>query len=339
MRISVARFLMLAMLLAGLGSVSFGAKTTKKTGAKKKPTASKTKSKTKPKSALSAKNAKSKKSSKSRQVAKTSKSPTATKSTEAVKEEKPAEATDVTPVAPPVEGSETATATTSKKSARGAKKTAPKKEAPLNKTEIKEAEQRLADLGYWTGPVDGTFDEASRHALVAFQKVTGRKLTGKMTRGERAALMRAERPEPKNKGDAHIEVDIDRQVLFMVDADGVVNHVLPVSTGSGEEFKAEGYWRTAITPTGHLSILKKIQGWKKSALGELYYPNYIVGGIAIHGHTSVPFKPASHGCIRIPMFAAKEFFKIAPIGMDVFVLFDPKLETPEVPTETPKQVK
>ena len=335
MRITVARFLMLAMLLAGLGSVSFGAKTTKKTTAAKKPTANKTKSKT----AKSAKNTKSTKSSKSTQVAKTSKPSTSTKSTEPAKEVKPAEATEATTVSTPAESSETATATTSKKSSRGAKKTPPKKEAPLNRTEIKEAEQQLADLGYWTGPVDGTFDEGSRHALVAFQKVTGRKLTGRMTRTERAALMRAERPEPKNRGDAHIEVDLDRQVLFMVDPDGVVNHVLPVSTGSGEEFKAEGYWRTATTPSGHLSILKKIKGWKKSALGELYYPSYIVGGIAIHGHTSVPFKPASHGCIRIPMFAAKEFFSIAPVGMDVFVLFDPKLEAPETPTETPRQIK
>lgn len=335
MRITVARFLMLAMLLAGLGSVSFGAKTTKKTTTKKKPTASKSKSK----SAKTAKNTKAKKSSKSTQVARTSKPTKSTKTAEPANEEKPAEATDATPLAPPAEATETAKATTSKKSSRGAKKTPPKKEAPLNKTEIKEAEQRLADLGYWTGKIDGTFDEGSRHALVAFQKVTGRKLTGQMTRGERAALMRAERPEPKNKGDAHIEVDLDRQVLFMVDADGVVNHILPVSTGSGEEFKAQGYWRTAITPSGHLSILQKIKGWKKSPLGELYYPNYIVGGIAIHGHVSVPFKPASHGCIRIPMFAAKEFFAIAPIGMDVFVLYEPKPAPVETPAETVKQVK
>lgn len=34
-----------------------------------------------------------------------------------------------------------------------------------------EAEQRLLDLGYWTGPVDGILDPAFRHALIAFQKV------------------------------------------------------------------------------------------------------------------------------------------------------------------------
>jgi N-acetylmuramoyl-L-alanine amidase len=198
------------------------------------------------------------------------------------------------------------------------------KQAPLNVREIKEAEQRLAELGYWTGSIDGKFDDASRHALVAFQKVTGRKRTGVLNRTERAALMRGERPMPVNVGAAHIEVDLDRQVLFLVDDNAVVQRILPVSTGSGEEFKAQGYWRTAVTPAGHLSILKKIKGWKKSPLGELYYPSYIVGGIAIHGHPQIPTKPASHGCIRIPMFAAKEFFSLAPVGMDVFVLFKPE---------------
>jgi lipoprotein-anchoring transpeptidase ErfK/SrfK len=51
----------------------------------------------------------------------------------------------------------------------------------------------------------------------------------------------------------------------------------------------------------------------------LYYPNYISGGVAIHGSLSVPAQPASHGCIRIPMFAAKEFSQIIPIGMKVIV--------------------
>jgi hypothetical protein len=31
-----------------------------------------------------------------------------------------------------------------------------------------EAEQRLSDLGYWTGSIDGTLDPAFRHALIAF---------------------------------------------------------------------------------------------------------------------------------------------------------------------------
>jgi peptidoglycan hydrolase-like protein with peptidoglycan-binding domain len=39
----------------------------------------------------------------------------------------------------------------------------------LTRAQIREAEQRLAQLGYWTGPVDGAFDVGSRSALIGFQ--------------------------------------------------------------------------------------------------------------------------------------------------------------------------
>lgn len=54
-----------------------------------------------------------------------------------------------------------------------------------------EAEKRLWTLGYWAGPADGRFDSASRHALVAFQKVERRPLTGSLTREELDALRNA----------------------------------------------------------------------------------------------------------------------------------------------------
>jgi len=197
----------------------------------------------------------------------------------------------------------------------------------LNRNEIRDVEQRLSDLGYWTGPIDGKPNEASRHALIAFQKVTGRPRTGKLTRLERSAVMRSRRPEPLETGASHIEIDLRRQVLLMVDDQGTVTRILPVSTGSGKEFFAEGFERTAITPPGRFNIQGKIAGWKKSALGRLYYPNYIIGGIAIHGYPSVPTKPASHGCIRIPMFAAQDFSRTVPTGTIVLV-YDGKPASP-----------
>ena len=51
----------------------------------------------------------------------------------------------------------------------------------------------------------------------------------------------------------------------------------------------------------------------------MFYSNYISGGIAIHGYASVPVQPASHGCIRIPIFAAREVSKLLPIGTIVLV--------------------
>src|SRR6185369_13077192 len=68
----------------------------------------------------------------------------------------------------------------------------------LTRAEMLEAEQLLAGLGYWTGPIDGVFDSASRHALTAFQKVEGRKRSGSLTRVELEALRSAVRPEPRD---------------------------------------------------------------------------------------------------------------------------------------------
>lgn len=189
----------------------------------------------------------------------------------------------------------------------------------LTRAMIIEAQQRLADLGYWIEGTDGKWNAASRHGLIAFQKVEGRPRTGKLTVAELQALNAASRPIPRETGFAHIEVDLKRQVLFMVDAGGTVSKILPVSTGNGKMFEIEGDTLPAVTPPGRFRIYNKLPGMRRSPLGLLYYPNYILGGIAIHGNGSVPATPASHGCIRIPMFAAEEFSEITPLGLQVIV--------------------
>lgn len=200
----------------------------------------------------------------------------------------------------------------------------------LTKEDIRLAEQRLSELGYWTGPVDGVWDAASRHALVAFQKVEGARPTGKLTRAEWNALMVASSPgvpkprgieaATKAAGVPHIEVDLERQILFVVDAEGKVGNILPISSGSGKTFRENGYPETrAITPCGRLEVYSKISGWKTSPLGQMHNPMYIVGGIAIHGSEDVPAYPASHGCIRIPMFASHRLPRMISVGTPVLV--------------------
>ncbi len=196
---------------------------------------------------------------------------------------------------------------------------------------MRQAEQRLADLGYWVGPVDGRIDEASRAGVIAFQKVDGRKATGQLTRRDFYALARAVPPLPRETGAAHIEVDLGRQVLFFVDDRGKVAHILPVSSGSGKTFHEAGYPEThAVTPCGHLEVFGKAAGWKKSPLGEMFNPLYIVGGIAIHGSLDVPAHPASHGCIRVPMFASHQLPKMVALKTPVLV-YGCRDEAPPVP--------
>ena len=189
----------------------------------------------------------------------------------------------------------------------------------VTKEEILAAEIRLSELGYWTGPVDGALDSGSRQALIAFQKVEGRKRNGTLTRVEFEALLSANRPLPKYSGYAHVEIDLNRQVLFIVDTTGTITHVLPVCTGNEKTYVDHGEIHRAHTPRGSFRVLRKIAGWRLSSLGLLYYPNYIHNGIAIHGSPAVAVYPASHGCIRIPMFASKKLSELTPIGTEVMV--------------------
>jgi len=193
-----------------------------------------------------------------------------------------------------------------------------KRRASLSIAQIKEAERRLSELGYWTGPIDGRLDDGSRAALIAFQKWEGREITGKLTGAELEAIRNSTAPKPRDTGYEHVEVDVDRQVLMVVKDDDSVR-VLPVSTGSGKEFLDEGQTSVAYTPRGRFVVYDKTYGWEDGQLGSVYYANYITGGVAIHGYLSVPNQPASHGCIRIPMFAAREVSELLPKGTIVLV--------------------
>ena len=194
-----------------------------------------------------------------------------------------------------------------------------KRSAPVTRAEAKQAEQRLKEMGFWTGPIDGVVDGNTREALIAFQKIEGMQITGRLTRRDVDAIENATPPQPKDPGYRHVEVDLDRQVLILVNDEGTVDKILPVSTGSGKKFNEKGIKGTAYTPRGRFRVYGKASGWKKSPLGLLYYPSYFSDGIAIHGNPEVPSTPASHGCIRVPMFAAKTVSRMLPVGSIVLV--------------------
>ena len=180
---------------------------------------------------------------------------------------------------------------------------------PLKRAELKEAKSRLSEMGYGTGP----------QALTTFQKWEGRKITGRLTRAELEAIRNATAPRPKDAGYKHVEVDLDRQVLLLTDDDGAVKTILPVSTGSGKHYKEKRMSGLAYTPRGRFKIYNKLEGWRKSPLGLLYYPNYFSDGLAIHGNPEVPHSPQSHGCVRIPMWAAKQISQQLSIGTIVLI--------------------
>lgn len=180
-------------------------------------------------------------------------------------------------------------------------------------------ESLLEGLGYWITRVDERTDDSTRQAIMAFQKVNGLKRTGVLDDDLLWALVKATRPKAKFGGEAHVEIDITRQVIFLVDENGQVTKTLSTSTGNNQRYLSQGKWERAYTPRGSFRIDRQIKGNRKAPLGTLYYPSYFNGGIAIHGSNSVPATAASHGCARIPRFAEKEMSNLLKIGMPVYV--------------------
>ncbi len=191
-------------------------------------------------------------------------------------------------------------------------------------------------MGYWTGAVDGLLDPATQSGLIGFQKWEGRPITGLLTLDELEAIRNSTSPEVREPGYAHVEVDVDRQVLLVANNNGRVR-LLPISTGSDKPYEDEGQMSIAYTPRGRFVVYDKYVGWEKAPNSGMYYSNYISGGVAIHGYRAVPFQPASHGCIRVPIFAARELSQLLPIGTIVlvydkvsFVSGKPWVENPEL---------
>ena len=185
--------------------------------------------------------------------------------------------------------------------------------------EVSYLDKTLNAITYPAGTKDKEFDYRTLQAVYAFEKVHGMTRDGVVTPAQMTQIALSERPRtPKREPRNFIEVDVSRQVLFEV-RDRRVVHTLPVSTGNEEYYEVDGETYKAHTPRGNFKIERKIRGERVSRLGTLYDPSYFIGGYAFHGSPSVPTYPASHGCVRIPMYQSLPFHDRNPIGTYVFI--------------------
>jgi hypothetical protein len=150
--------------------------------------------------------------------------------------------------------------------------------------------QRLRELRYALPSVDSGFGYGTYEAVLAFQKVHGLPRTGRVDARLWRRLWRSSVPQPRVRRGDYIEVDKSRQTLMEVRSGKVVN-VVHVSTGA-----------TGNTPVGTWRVYREVYGWD----WVLYHPMYFLRGFAIHGYPSVPTWPASHGCVRVPLWIASQ---------------------------------
>jgi lipoprotein-anchoring transpeptidase ErfK/SrfK len=185
--------------------------------------------------------------------------------------------------------------------------------------EVKYLQKILRNASYPAGKLDSQFEYPTLMATYAFERFTHTVLDGVVTPAEMTAIALARRPTVSGRtAESFIDVDVSKQLAFEVHHHQV-RHTIPISSGSEQQYTVDGQTYTAHTPRGDFSIERKIPGWRTSRLGRLWYPSYFTGGYALHGSPSVPNYPASHGCIRMPMYLTKKFYYRNPIGTPVFV--------------------
>ena len=158
-------------------------------------------------------------------------------------------------------------------------------------------QQRLVDLGYWMGEPDGTYGQLTRQAVMAFQKVEGLGHDGVAGPATQAQMAAAGRPAPRG-GDG-IEIDLGRQVIFIVQG-GQVQWAVNTSTGSGETYtSSSGGSARAVTPPGELP--RPARG-RRHPRGAARHP--VPAEVLQRRHRRArlgqhPGHPASHGCARV----------------------------------------
>lgn len=212
--------------------------------------------------------------------------------------------------------------------------------------DIRMVQDRLTQLGFVPGPADGAFGPNTRAAVWAFEKlvlkVPREQATGKVTpeMWQTMAGPVAIGPRRIGLGETHMEVYLPEQVaiVFQGDRPAMITHI---SSGDGEEFREvvtidpgedgnengteplkKGIIGKSYTTGGTFTFDRRYKegtDWKEGKLGRMYKPVYFNYGLAVHGSGNVPNKPASHGCIRIPLHVADIFPTLVKRGDWIYI--------------------
>lgn len=219
---------------------------------------------------------------------------------------------------------------------------------PLSKgnagSQVEAVQNRLKELGFDPGPVDGQFGNLTRASVWAFEKlvmqVPRSEATGRVTdemwqRMQDPLVVVPRRPDAISAN--HTEVYLPEQVVvfFQDDVAALITHM---SSGTDEEWCQEvtispgeygnedgteplkrGECGISTTPGGVFEYERRVEGLRQSGLGGMWNPVYFNYGIAIHGALQVPLEPASHGCIRIPLPLSEYFQDLLTNGDQVYV--------------------
>ena len=164
----------------------------------------------------------------------------------------------------------------------------------------------LQAQGFHTGTKGARVTMGTRLAIKAFRK------TNRMARNYsyrpsifRTLLMGKGGFEPRHDDGRHVEVDISRQVMSLIQGDTPV-HTFHVSTGAPSTPTVRGKFRFYMKQAGYNAK-------------RMYFSVYFIRGYATHGYNPVPNYNASHGCVRNPIPFSRFIYNWIQIGMPIYV--------------------
>jgi peptidoglycan hydrolase-like protein with peptidoglycan-binding domain len=214
--------------------------------------------------------------------------------------------------------------------------------------EVERLQNRLTELAFNVGPVDGYYGPLTRQAVWAYEKlvmgVPRSEATGQVTPAMWDQMQDPFQVAPRRShaGADHVEIYLPEQVMVIFHADQPVL-VAHVSSGQQnpdgtpfeytddvtidtdeygnplEEPVTKPIKGLAYTPPGVFQAGREITGERNGPLGTMWDPVYINQGIAIHGANNVPLEPASHGCIRVSRHLGPIVQQLIDKGDNVYI--------------------
>lgn len=162
--------------------------------------------------------------------------------------------------------------------------------------------KRLRKLGFLIPGKGRRYTFAMSEVAMAFHKAYGMRRSyvwGQRSWKRISRLSHGPRPRYGGKN-THVEVYKGRQVMMIV-RNGKPISIIHVSTG-----------RTGNTPIGNFRIISLLPNY-------LPYFEGFLGNFGLHGYHTVPPYPASHGCVREPIWAARFTWRHTGIGTPVHI--------------------
>lgn len=208
-------------------------------------------------------------------------------------------------------------------------------------SDVREAQTIMTKFGIPTGKIDGDYGPNTARGLCAVRQMAGWSpnrnnvdgpLMSKLrTWNKYSSLRQIKAPTLAGKSTYLLVLQKCQAILYV--QNGVYHRVMAASTGTnaaqsddGESHKTpNGSWylgytsRTDGHPTGwscstlYPESCRRHPGVgvnsKYSDYGNMYNKRSIVGDVLLHGSTSVPPRPASHGCVRVTIADSDWMFR------------------------------